>query len=120
MYLLHQEHGTPGVSALHGIRQGFAREERHMLGGYGLGVPAPRALTRNHADLERYLRLEYGGRVKVETLLPEGARVVPKAGTKGRSRGTEAVRRVTAAFPLTAAGHPHHTVTAPEGVQPRR
>src|SRR2546428_6539677 len=106
MYLLHQEHGTPGVSALHGIRQGFAREERHMLGGYGLGVPAPRALTRNHADLERYLRLEYGGRMNVEKLLPGGARGSPKGGTKRRGRGTEGARRVMAAIPSIAAGHP--------------
>src|SRR3989442_8758191 len=87
MYLLHQEHGTPGVSALHGIRQGFAREERHMLGGYGLGVPAPRALTRNHADLERYLRLEYGGRKKGGTPPPGAAAASPEGGTKRRGPG---------------------------------
>jgi len=83
-----------------------------MLGGYGLGVPAPRALTRNHADLERYLRLEYGGRMNVETLLAEAARVSRKAGTKGRSRVTEAVRRFTAAFRSIAAGHRSKTLTS--------
>src|SRR5881397_2385946 len=62
MYLLRQTHATPRSSGVHGIRQGFAQEKNHMLGTYGLGVPAPRAQRQNHTDLERYLRWEYGGR----------------------------------------------------------
>jgi hypothetical protein len=82
-----------------------------MIGGYGLGVPAPRALTRNHADLERYLRLEYGGRMNVETLLAEAARVSRKAGTRGRGRIAQAVRTFMAALRSIAAGHRSKTST---------
>jgi len=83
-----------------------------MLGGYGLGVPVPRARSRNHADLERYLRLEYGGRMTVETLLAEAARVSRKAGTKGRSRLAEGVRTLIAALRSIAAGHRSKTSTS--------
>ena len=82
-----------------------------MLGGYGLGVPAPRTPSRN-ADLERYLRLEYGGRMTVETLLAEAARVSRKAGTKGRSRLAEGVRTFIAALRSIAAGHRSKTSTS--------
>ena len=66
MYLLRQTHATPRSSGFHGIRQGFAQEKNHMLGTYGLGVPAPRAQRQDHTDLERYLRWEYGGRLHVD------------------------------------------------------
>src|SRR5713226_10391309 len=111
MYLLRQTHGTSALSGLHGIRQGFATEEKHMLGGYGLGVPVPRATSRNHADLERYLRLEYGGLLNVETLLAEAAQVSRKARTKGRSRLAEGMRTLIAALRSIAAGRRSKTST---------
>jgi len=83
-----------------------------MLGGYGLGVPAPRVPARNHADLERYLRWEYGGRMNVETLLAEAASVSRKAGTKGRNRLAEAVRTFVAALRSITAGHRSKTSTS--------
>src|SRR2546426_11963520 len=86
MYLLRQTHGTPRSSGFHGIRQGFAQEKNHMLGTYGLGVPAPRAQRQNHTDLERYLRWEYGGRLHGGTLPPAAPRGAREARTTGRSR----------------------------------
>ena len=83
-----------------------------MLGGYGLGVPAPRTPSRNNADVERYLRLEYGGRLTVETLLAEAARVSRKAGTKRRNRLAEAVRTFVAALRSITAGHRSKTSTS--------
>lgn len=83
-----------------------------MLGGYALGVPAPRAATRNHAELERYLRWEYGGQLNVETLLAEVARVSRKARTKGRSRLAEGIRTFIAALRSIAAGHRSKTSTS--------
>jgi len=53
-----------------------------MLGGYAVGVPVPR--TQNHADLERYLRMEYNGRMNVANAPRRVARVSRKARTKDR------------------------------------
>src|SRR3989475_9252249 len=117
MYLLRQMHATPRSSGVHGIRQGFAQEKNHMLGTYGLGVPAPRAQRQNHTDLERYLRWEYGGRLHVETLLTEAARVSRKARTTGRSRLAEGVRGVLAAVASVAPGR--RSQTSPSAVWPR-
>src|SRR3989442_8255097 len=102
MYLLRQTHATPRSSGVHGIRQGFAQEKNHMLGTYGLGVPAPRAQRQNHTDLERHLRWEYGGRLHVETLLAQAARGSRKARTTSRSRLAAGIRAVNAPAPSTA------------------
>src|SRR2546427_4499609 len=97
MYLLRQTHGTPRSSGVHGIRQGFAQEKKHMLGTYGLGVPAPRAQRQNHTDLERYLRWEYGGRLHGQKRLAEGPGMSKKARTAGRSAHAGVHSGVTAA-----------------------
>src|SRR3989454_12823651 len=104
MYLLRQTHATPRSSGFHGIRQGFAQEKNHMLGTYGLGVPAPRAQRQDHADLERYLRWEYGGRAPGGNLLTEAARVSRKARTTGRSRLAGGIPAFIAAGRSIAAG----------------
>src|SRR3989475_11581234 len=91
-----------------------------MLGTYGLGVPATRAQRQNHTDLERYLRWEYGGRLHVETLLPEAARGSRKARTTGRSPLAGGIRAVIAAVRSVAAGRPSQTATPPGGPRPCR
>jgi hypothetical protein len=83
-----------------------------MLGTYGLGVPATRAQRQNHTDLERYLRWEYGGRLHVETLLAEAARVSRKARTTGRRRLAEGIRAFIAAVGSIAAGRRSKTSTS--------
>jgi len=82
-----------------------------MLGGYAVGVPVPR--TQNHADLERYLRMEYNGRMNVATLLAESARVSRKARTKDRRGFAGRIRAFTAALRSIAAGRPSK-VSTPE------
>src|SRR2546428_11983257 len=104
MYLLRQTHATPRSSGVHGIRQGFAQEKNHMLGTYGLGVPAPRAQRQNHTDLQRYLRWEYGGRLHVETLLAEAARKSSKGRTTGPSPLAEGDPAFIAGGRATAPG----------------
>src|SRR2546428_10935519 len=104
MYLLRQTHATPRSSGVHGIRQGFAQEKNHMLGTYGLGVPAPRAQRQNHTDLERYLRWEYGGRIHVEKPPAEAARMSRKARATRRSRLAEGIRAFIAAVRSIPAG----------------
>lgn len=83
-----------------------------MLGGYGLGVPAPRAQSRNHAEIERYLRSEYGGHLTVEKLLAEAAQVSRKERTKGRNRLAEGIRTFVATLRSMAARRRSETSTS--------
>ncbi len=76
-----------------------------MLGGYGLGVPVPRAATRNHTELDRYLRLEYSGRMNIETVLAEAACVSKKARMKGRNRLGRGIRATITSLRSVANGH---------------
>lgn len=76
-----------------------------MLGGNGLGAPVPRAATRNRAELELYVRLEYGGRANVQTLLSEAAHASKKARTNGRSRLAGGIKALIKSLRLFATGH---------------
>jgi hypothetical protein len=75
-----------------------------MLGGYAVGVPVQRTPAQNHVELDRYLRLEYGGRMNVATLLAEAAQVSRKARMKGPSRLANGIRALAAALRSIARG----------------
>jgi len=74
-----------------------------MLGGYAVGVLVPRMETQRHSELERYLRLEYGGRMNVTAFLARQAQESERARTNGWKRVRAGFRAFAAAFRSIAA-----------------
>jgi len=74
-----------------------------MLGGYAVGVLVPRMETQRHSELERYLRLEYGGRMNVTAFLARQAQESEQAGTNGWKRVRRGFRAFASVFRLIAA-----------------
>jgi hypothetical protein len=73
-----------------------------MLAGTAIGVFEPRMENQRHAELQRYLRLEYGGRMTVDALLADLADGRTKVGRHGWSRLVGGIRAFAAA--LSASG----------------
>ncbi len=76
-----------------------------MLGAHGVVVPERRFAAQTHPDLNRYLRLEYGGTMTVAAFLSE-AHVGRKARRKGPRTLSAALRALANAFRSIATGRP--------------
>ena len=74
-----------------------------MLGAYAVVAPEGRFATQGHADLDRYVRWEYGGTMTVAALLAEATQVSEKSRTTSRRRVAEGIRALTKAFGAIAA-----------------
>ena len=69
-----------------------------MLGAYVIVAPERRFATQGHADLDRYVRWEYGGTMTVAALLAEAMQVSEKSRTKGRKGVAQGIRAFTKAL----------------------
>lgn len=69
-----------------------------MLGGYGIVAPPGRFDIRANADLDRYVRLEYGKTLSVEAFLAGAERVARQARPSPRRRIVDGIRSFAKAF----------------------
>jgi len=74
-----------------------------MLGGYAVGVLVPRPDTQKHSELERYLRLEYGGRMNLAAFLARQAQDSQQVRTNGWKRIKRRFRAFASVFRSIAA-----------------
>jgi len=103
MYLLRQEDGSPPASASREIPQGFATKAQNMLSGYGIVAPMGRVDRPGNADLDRYVRMEYGKTESVDTFLAAAGRLARQARPSPRRRIADAVRAFAKAFRAATA-----------------
>ena len=81
-----------------------------MLGGYAVGILQPRPDTQKHSELERYLRLEYGGRMNLAAFMAQG-----QESQKVRTNGWKRIKRRFRAFALAVRSIAARRSEAPIG-----